>query len=53
VWPSVIDYFGQYYWAMFGGGVDPEARTRLPLSTEKAGALLATRWRTRWATRWG
>jgi hypothetical protein len=27
IWPSVIDFFGQYYWAMFGGsGVDPKAR---------------------------
>jgi hypothetical protein len=40
VWPQVIDGFGQYYYAMFGGGVDPEAQ-RLPLSTEKAGALLS------------
>lgn len=41
IWPSVIDYFGQYYWALFGGaGVDPAA-ARLPLSTEKSGAILA------------
>ena len=40
VWPQVIDGFAQYYYAMFGGGVDPEAQ-RLPLSTEKAGALLS------------
>ena len=41
VWPSVIDFFGQYYWALFGGsGVDPAAAT-LPLSTEKSGALLS------------
>jgi hypothetical protein len=40
VWPSVIDYFGQYYWALFGGsGVDAGA-PRLPLSEEKAGAIL-------------
>lgn len=39
IWPSVIDFIGQYYWAFFGGGTDPEA-TRLPLSTEKSGAIL-------------
>ena len=41
VWPQVIDGFGQYYWALFGGsGVDAGA-ARLPLSTEKSGALLS------------
>jgi hypothetical protein len=41
VWPSVIDYFGQYYWALFGGsGVDPQA-ARLPLPMERAGPLMA------------
>jgi hypothetical protein len=41
VWPQVIDGFGQYYWALFGGsGVDAGA-PRLPLSTEKSGAILA------------
>jgi len=40
VWPQVIDGFGQYYFALFGGGVDPRA-TRLPLSTETSGALLS------------
>lgn len=41
VWPSVIDYFGQYYWGLFGGsGVDAGA-ARLPLSTEKSGAILS------------
>lgn len=40
IWPTVIDGFGMYYWAMFGGGVDPLA-PRLPLSTEKSGALLS------------
>jgi hypothetical protein len=39
VWPEVIDGFGQYYWALFGT-VDPAAQ-RLPLSTEKSGALLS------------
>jgi hypothetical protein len=40
VWPYVIDFFGQYYWALFGGsGVDPAA-ARLPLSAEKSSALL-------------
>lgn len=40
VWPSVIDYFSKYYWAMFGGsGIDAGAAT-LPLSDDKAGALL-------------
>jgi len=41
VWPYVIDFFGQYYWSLFGGsGVDPAAAT-LPLSTEKSGAMLS------------
>ena len=41
VWPGVIDGFGQYYWGLFGGsGVDASA-ARLPLSTEKSGALLS------------
>lgn len=40
VWPEVIDGFGQYYYALFGGGVDPQA-ARLPLPVEKSGALLA------------
>ncbi len=41
VWPQVIDGFGQYYWGLFGGsGVDASA-PRLPLSTEKSGALLS------------
>ena len=40
IWPSVIDFFSQYYWSLFGGsGVDPAAPS-LPLSTEKAGALM-------------
>jgi hypothetical protein len=39
VWPTVIDGFGQYYWALFGT-VDAGA-PRLPLSTEKSGALLS------------
>lgn len=39
IWPQVLDFFGQYYWSLFGGGLDPEAKT-LPLSTEKTGALL-------------
>lgn len=41
VWPQVIDGFGQYYWGLFGGsGVDAGA-ARLPLSTEKSGAILS------------
>lgn len=41
VWPMVLDGFGQYYWALFGGsGLDPAA-AHLPLSTEKSGALLS------------
>jgi hypothetical protein len=41
IWPSVIEMFGQYYWALFGGsGLDPAA-ARLPLSTERSGALLS------------
>lgn len=41
IWPQVIDGFGQYYWGLFGGsGVDASA-PRLPLSTEKSGALLS------------
>jgi hypothetical protein len=39
VWPAVIDGFGQYYWALFST-VDAGAQ-RLPLSTEKSGALLS------------
>ena len=39
VWPNVIDYFGQYYWAMFGGGVDPRA-ARLPLPEAISGGIL-------------
>jgi hypothetical protein len=35
VWPTVIDGFGQYYWALFGGGRGPGAAA-LPLSTEKS-----------------
>lgn len=41
VWPTVMGYFGQYYWALFGGsGVDPAA-AKLPLPDERAGALLS------------
>jgi hypothetical protein len=40
VWPQVIDWFGQYYFALFGGGVDPLA-TRLPLPIERAGPMLS------------
>jgi Met-zincin/Domain of unknown function (DUF5117) len=41
VWPYVIDFFGQYYWALFGGsGVDP-ASGKLPLATETSGRLLS------------
>jgi hypothetical protein len=40
IWPEVIDGFSRYYFAMFGGGVDPQA-DRLPLSTEKSGAILS------------
>lgn len=41
VWPSVIDFFGQYYWSLFGGsGVDPKA-AKLPLPEEVAGPLLS------------
>ena len=41
VWPAVIDGFGQYYWGLFGGsGIDPSA-AKLPLTTEKSGALLS------------
>lgn len=39
VWPTVIDFFGQYYWTLFGGGLDKDAQS-LPLSTEKSGAIL-------------
>ncbi len=39
IWPAVIEGFGQYYWALFST-VDGEAR-KLPLSTEKSGALLS------------
>jgi hypothetical protein len=40
IWPEVIDGFGRYYFAMFGGGVDPQA-DRLPLSTQKSGGILS------------
>jgi hypothetical protein len=40
VWPTVMGFFGQYYWALFGGsGVDPAA-AKLPLPDERIGALL-------------
>jgi hypothetical protein len=38
IWPSVLDYFSKYYFALFGT-VDPAA-AKLPLSTEKMGELL-------------
>ncbi|MCA3574495.1 MAG: zinc-dependent metalloprotease [Aestuariivirga sp.] len=38
IWPSVLDYFSKYYFALFGT-VDPEAAT-LPFSTDKLGRLL-------------
>jgi len=41
IWPSVIDWFGQYYWGLFGGSGVDTAAPRLPLSTEKSGALLS------------
>lgn len=41
VWPTVLGFFGQYYWALFGGsGVDPAAAP-LPLPEERIGALLS------------
>ncbi|MBL8316346.1 MAG: zinc-dependent metalloprotease, partial [Rubrivivax sp.] len=41
VWPTVMGFFGQYYWALFGGsGVDPAA-AKLPLPDERIGALLS------------
>ncbi len=40
LWPSVIDVFSNYYWALFGGGVDPAA-AKLPLPIETAGAILS------------
>ncbi len=41
LWPSVTGYFGQYYWALFGGsGVDPAA-ARLPLPEARTGELLS------------
>jgi hypothetical protein len=41
IWPSVIDFFGQYYWALFGGsGVDRQA-AKLPLPMERAGPLMS------------
>ena len=39
IWPSVLDYFSKYYFALFGT-VDPAA-AKLPFSTEKAGELLS------------
>lgn len=38
IWPSVLDYFSKYYFALFGT-VDPEA-AKLPLSSDKMGRLL-------------
>jgi hypothetical protein len=38
IWPSVLDYFSKYYFALFGT-VDPQA-TRLPLSTDVQGRML-------------
>lgn len=39
VWPSVIDFMGRYYWALFST-VDPAA-AKLPLSTDKSAAILS------------
>ena len=39
IWPSVLDYFSKYYFALFGT-VDPDA-SKLPFSTEKTGELLS------------
>ncbi len=39
IWPSVLDYFSKYYYALFGT-VDPEA-AKLPFSPEKTGELLS------------
>lgn len=39
LWPGVLDMFGKYYFAVFGG-VDPEAST-LPLPEKKLGELLS------------
>lgn len=38
VWPSVLDYFSKYYYALFGT-VDPQA-AKLPLPEDKLGKLL-------------
>ena len=38
IWPSVLDYFSKYYYALFGT-VDPEA-AKLPFSTDLQGRLL-------------
>jgi hypothetical protein len=35
IWPSVIDFFGQYYWSLFGGsGVDPARRSAAAVHRE-------------------
>jgi hypothetical protein len=39
IWPSVLDYFSKYYFALFGT-VDPQA-AKLPLSTDMQGRMLA------------
>lgn len=39
VWPAVVEGFGLYYYAMFGGGVDPRA-ARLPVPEEIRGGIL-------------
>lgn len=38
IWPSVLDYFSKYYYALFGT-VDPDA-AKLPLPTDKLGRML-------------
>lgn len=38
IWPSVLDYFSKYYFALFGT-VDPQA-AKLPLSTDMQGRML-------------
>jgi len=41
VWPDVLNMFGRYYWALFGGsGLDPKAN-RLPLPDDRASSLLS------------
>jgi hypothetical protein len=40
VWPAVFETFELYYYALFGGGLDPDA-AKLPIPEEKMGRLIS------------